>query len=222
MRRGLQPQVALLVAGCVCLGVGCALPALSPGVDPVSRRSHTKRAIAAASQDVGREADEALSLLEQQEFGKALEKIRRQLQQPRFNSRDYLAALREAAIEILGEYQSFHGFSPQLDAEAKRYYEEALIYTATDRERRAELVSIYANYFSNTDRNGLALEAFNYELNFAENAGDDYRAIKALDALANVYHDMGDLPQRDQLRSEALRRAAEFFVVGVNSSSIES
>ncbi len=156
------------------------------------------------------------TLKAEQKWEEALNLIREEVKSPLLSRDSYLADLRTVAIGALGDYATRFGVTPEMDAEAARYYKEGVAAAGSDEQREGQMHTTYARYFSNTKRNGLALPYYRTNLEFWKKRGNTFLTFISLDALASAYSDMGEIALRDHYRELALATAADYFTPGRN------
>lgn len=158
---------------------------------------------------------EYIRLRDEQRWDEALQVIRKEIAEPMIDDTEYTASLRILGLSALGNYADVHGYSPGMDAEAERYYQEGLSLSKGDKAGEAGTNAAYAGYFSSSARNGFALPYIDLELKLWEDLGDVYQTFKVSDSKASVFNDMGDLALRDFYRLKALEIGADYFQIGV-------
>jgi CHAT domain-containing protein len=117
------------------------------------------------------------------------------------------------AIDALADYADFHGLSPGMDEEARRYYQEGA--ASASPEQQAQIDHVMTLYYSKSARNGLAIPYVQSELAYWESVDDRVQVMLAYDGLASIYHDMGELALSDHYRQIALGIGRDYFEVGV-------
>ncbi len=157
-------------------------------------------------------------LMQQQKFQEALAIIRAEIDQPLLDGDDYRADLRIVAISALGKVGDLHGWDDGLDREAERYFAEGKTFAAGNELKQTGLLHALYIYYSNTDRNGRALRYIREEMAYWRKVGNRYQMIIALDGLASVFHDMGELEAAAHHRAQALALADDYFVLGQHPS----
>jgi len=165
----------------------------------------------ATALDYGPHGQRAKTALDAGELETALREIRLEIEDARSRPKGYQGNIRTLALDVLREYQRFHGVAETLDDEAERYYREALHLLSENGDGRALVDYVYANYFAQTGRNGLALPYVRKEFDHWKRARNAYQIIKSLDAYANIFNDRGDLKARDEHRKMALDEARRYF-----------
>lgn len=148
------------------------------------------------------------------DYAGALPLIRSEISNPGITMPTYLVDIRTVGINVLGNYASGFGFTPELDTEAQRYYREALTLVEPGGEREAQVHNVLAGYYSNTGRNGLALPYLRKELAYYLKAGNTYQVIRSYDAFASLYADMGEPDAANAFNLKKFEMAANYFVLG--------
>jgi CHAT domain-containing protein len=151
-----------------------------------------------------------------QDWSGALKVIRDEVAQPQLSADNYRANIRIIAIGALGDYVYFRGFDPAIDAEAIKYHREALNLASRDASTQRLLQTVMGRYYSQTQRNGLALPYYRESLEQWKKVNNTFQVIHGYDALASAYADMGEIELRDHHRRLALDVAKGYFKLGIS------
>lgn len=184
----------------------------------VSSRSRRGSRPAPAKQSTPLSALQALrqviALSNKDEQSKALALVRDQIRSPAVGDRAHQIDLRVMGLTVLFRYVRTRPFTAPLDAEAARYFEQGMKLASDDAARQAEVRRVYANYFSSSSRNGLALPYLHADLKYREEEGEPYMLFIANDGLASVYSDLGEYALKHHYRQKALALARKYFASG--------
>lgn len=151
--------------------------------------------------------------LEAQQYAEALAVIRQEIYDPVISNQEQLAYIRINGIYALAEYVRFQPFTPDLDAEAFRYYREGLQYAHAQESSQVTLHHMMALYYSLSDRNGAMLPYMQKELEYYRRKDDTYQLIVCYDGLANGYSDAGQEALAHYYRQLVLDMAGRYFVL---------
>src|SRR6185503_467736 len=97
-----------------------------------------------------------------------------------------------------------------------KYYKEALDHGRADAQQQLLARTVMGRYYSQTQRNGLALPYYRENLQQWKKANNTYQIIQSYDALASAANDMGEIDLRDHYRGLMLDAAKEYFKIGVS------
>ena len=125
---------------------------------------------------------------------------------------DMYGDARAFAIGAMEDYVDQVGASEELDAEAQRYYDDAM--RVASELQRAQLDHLMALYYSSSGRNGLSLPFMMREMDYWQKADDAVQIMLVYDGIAAAYNDRGETALRDIYRDKALAVAREWFVIG--------
>jgi len=145
------------------------------------------------------------------EWRQVLVLARAEMAQPTLDTPDYQADLRSIAIGAQASIAFLYGFDDAFDAEQARYLAEGLNYARSDGRRASQLRVAAANYYMSSRRAGRALPLLLDDLAYQRSVAERYQEVRALDALASAYNDMGEGALRDAYRQAALRSAEPVF-----------
>ena len=148
------------------------------------------------------------------DYKPALQLIRLEIDKPNSSDPQYMFSLYCTGIKTLSSYQKKYGNQPNFDAEAKQYYEKALIYYGQSAKNKASLNHIFAEYLTAASRYGSALSYLYGELKYWEQIGHEYQIISCYDLLATSYGESGRFELEDHYRIKLLKLAEDYFVFG--------
>ncbi len=124
-------------------------------------------------------------------------------------------SIRQHFLLSLGTHAARVGASPQLDAEAKKVYDEGIVkFAHVNPEHAAILANGMGLYFSSSYRNGLAVPYFRRELEHWQRTSNRFRLMLAYDAIAGAYWDTGEFELSRLYLAKVLDAASGHFALG--------
>ena len=130
--------------------------------------------------------------------------------------------LRQRLLYALGDYGALRGVTPELDAEARRFFEEGMAIAGDRKNLAAYMQDGMQIYYSTTLRNGLALQYARSLATHWEAAGDPLRTFLARDALVKAYWDMGEFELGTYYIGRALDAADLTFLLGRRPAELQT
>ena len=149
-----------------------------------------------------------------QKYEEALSIIREEIADPQLDDTVYRASLHIVAISGLGKYANLHGWTDAMDREARDYFDKGRRIAADNEQLQAGLLHALYSYYSTTNRNGLALPLIRQEIEYWKKVGNQYQVMIALDGMASVFDDAGELEAAAHYAAEAMAIGEDYFVIG--------